>query len=156
MQYSYTSKRVYATLIDYTLIFVLTVFYIIMAGTREEGGTYTVSGLPALIPVLFWFVYIVITEQYWGGTLGHQLFKLKIISRDGRNVTLGQTFVRRICDTVEISLCFGFIVWLLVKNTEHHQRLGDLLAKTVVVGENDPSLQPQFDFSTAPWVGPVL
>lgn len=33
MKYEHTSRRVGATLIDYTLFFVLEVFYIIMAGT---------------------------------------------------------------------------------------------------------------------------
>lgn len=146
MQYDYTSKRVYATLIDYTLLYALTIFYIVMAGTHTEDGTYSVTGLPALVPVLFWFVYIVIAEQYLGGTLGHQIFKLKVVSRDDRKITFGQTFVRRICDTVEISWCFGFIAWLLVKNTDHNQRLGDLVAKTMVIRQDDPSFEPKFDF----------
>lgn len=133
-------------MIDYTLLYALTVFYIVMAGTHTEEGTYTVSGLPTLVPVLFWFVYIIIAEQYMGGTLGHQLLKLKIISRDGGRVSFGQTFMRRICDTLEIAWCFGFIAWLLVKNSSHNQRLGDMLAKTMVTGQDDPSFEPKFDF----------
>ena len=146
MQYNYTLRRIYATLVDYTLIFALDIFYIVMAGTHTDDGTYTVSGLPALIPVLFWFVYIVVAEHYLGGTLGHQLFKLKIVSRNGGNVTFGQTLKRRIFDAVEISWCFGLISWLIVKNSDQQQRLGDLIARTMVIGQDDPSMEPKFDF----------
>ncbi|HMH21205.1 MAG TPA: RDD family protein, partial [Puia sp.] len=62
------SRRVSATLIDYTLVFALTIFFIIMAGTKDEEGTYTISGWPVFIPMLFWFLYFVIAEYYLEGT----------------------------------------------------------------------------------------
>jgi RDD family len=63
MNYPYTSKRVGATLIDYTLTFALTILYIVNFGEEDGPHHYTVSGLPALVPVAFWFVYFVITTQ---------------------------------------------------------------------------------------------
>jgi uncharacterized RDD family membrane protein YckC len=83
MNYPYTSKRIGATLIDYTLTFALTFLYIMTFGEENSPHNYTISGLPALVPVAFWFVYIVITERYMGGTLGHQLCKLKVVSHEG-------------------------------------------------------------------------
>ncbi|MHA4810127.1 RDD family protein [Flavitalea flava] len=146
MRYAYTSKRVGATLIDYTLFFALVIFYIVMVGTRDEEGVYRVTGIPALILFLFWFLYFVITEQYMDGTLGHQIFKLRVISRDGQPVTLGQTIIRRVCDALEISWCFGSIAFLLVKSTDQNQRLGDLLAKTRVIGKKDTAEEIKFEF----------
>jgi uncharacterized RDD family membrane protein YckC len=146
MNYPYTSKRVGATLIDYTLTFALTFLYIMNFGEENSPHNYTISGLPALVPVAFWFLYFIITERYMGGTLGHQLCKLKVVSRDNHNLSLGQVTVRRLCDALEIAWCFGLIAWLLVRSTDNHQRLGDLVAKTMVIGRDDTQIAAEFDF----------
>jgi uncharacterized RDD family membrane protein YckC len=94
MNYPYTSKRVGATLIDYTLTWVLTFLYIVKFGEEDSPQHYTINGLPALAPVAFWFVYFVITERYMGGALGHQLCGLKVVSRDHNSLSLGQVTIR--------------------------------------------------------------
>jgi hypothetical protein len=47
---------------------------------------------------------------------------------------------------LEIVWCFGLIAWLLVRSTENHQRLGDLVAKTAVIGRDDTQTTIDFDF----------
>lgn len=143
---SYIGKRVLATIIDYTLVWAFTIFYIVEFGQLNERGEYSVSGWPALVPVLFWFVFIVITEQYVGGTIGHQLCKIKVESQIKEKITLWRTFQRRIVDGLEIAWCFGLIAYLLVRNTQNNQRLGDILAKTCVIGKDDVNHEFQFDF----------
>jgi uncharacterized RDD family membrane protein YckC len=130
----YIGKRAAATLIDYTILYGMTFFYIFQVGKPNGEGGYTVSGLPALVPELFWFIYIVIMEQYIGGTLGHMLLKLKVVSVDGKEIALTQTLKRRLCDILEISWCFGFIAFLLARNSQNSQRMGDIVAKTLVIG----------------------
>lgn len=146
MEYPYTSKRIGATLIDYTLVYSLSFYYIFAAGTRNDSGGYEVNGLPALVPVAFWFVYFIITERFMDGTLGHHIFKLKIVSMDGKRLTFRQVFLRRICDALEISWCFGFIAFLLVRSSVYNQRLGDQVAKTRVISKDDPYPEVKFDF----------
>jgi uncharacterized RDD family membrane protein YckC len=148
MKYPYIARRVWATVIDYTLIFFLSWSYIYLAGERQDDGKYVVNGLPALAPIAIWLVYFVIAERYLGGTFGHQLFKLKVVSMDGSGLFFGQVLVRRLCDALEIAWCFGLIAYLLVRATANNQRLGDLLAKTRVVGRNDsyPYMDVRFDF----------
>lgn len=146
MDYPYTSKRVGATLIDYTLIWVLDFLYLVEFGKNDSPGHYSMDGLPALLPIAFWFVYFVITERYMGGTLGHQLCKLKVVSRDNNSLSLGQVTIRRLCDALEIAWCFGLIAFLLVRSTDNHQRLGDLVAKTMVIGRDDTQTAFEFDF----------
>lgn len=147
MIYPYTSKRVGATIVDYALIFFLSWAYIFLLGDRQDGG-YVVEGWSALGPVGVWFIYFVLAERFAGGTLGHQLFKIKVVSMDGNGLSFVQVVVRRIFDVVEISWCFGLIAWLLVRSTDRHQRIGDLLAKTLVVGAKDsyPYMEVRFDF----------
>ena len=150
MNYPYTSKRVVACLIDYTLIFVLTYYYVKYFGEEDTEGTYHVRNFAVLPPVALWFVYFVVAEAF-GGTLGHRIFGLKIVSMDGQEVTFGRILIRRLCDAVEISWCFGFIAFLLVKNTQHHQRLGDIVAKTQVLGKGDLAPSVEFDFEKTPY-----
>jgi uncharacterized RDD family membrane protein YckC len=149
MNYHYTSKRVVACLIDYTLIFVLTSYYVRHFGQEDTLGNYNVRNLAVLPPVALWFVYFVVAETF-GGTLGHRIFGLKIVSMDGQEVTFGRILVRRLCDAIEISWCFGFIAFLLVKNTQHRQRLGDIVAKTQVLGKKDLAPSIEFDFEKTP------
>lgn len=130
----YIGKRVAATLIDYTLMFAIFIFMIYEFGHPNDEGGYTLSGWWNLIPISFWFVYFIITEYFLGGTLGHQLYKLKVVSVNNQPATFGQIALRRISDTLEISWCFGLIAYILVKNTPNNQRLGDLWAKTMVIG----------------------
>jgi uncharacterized RDD family membrane protein YckC len=134
MNYPYISRRVGATVIDYTMNFLFIFVYIDFFGVNDGTGFYTINGLPALGPPAFWFAYFILTERYMGGTLGHQLQKLKVVSLDGKDLSLGQVTKRRFCDALEIAWCSGLIAWLLVRSTEKHQRLGDLVAKTMVIG----------------------
>ncbi len=146
MNYPYIPKRVGATVIDYTIMFLFDFFYIDVFGVNDGTGSYTINGLPALGPPVFWFAYFIITERYMGGTLGHQLQKLKVVSRNGNGLSLGQVTLRRLCDALEIVWCSGLIAWLLVRNSDTHQRLGDLVAKTMVIGRDDSQSSVEFDF----------
>lgn len=132
----FLSKRVKATIIDYTLFWGLVIFYIIMTGTETENAKYSVEGLPALAPILFWFIYFVICESFLDGTLGHQLLKLKVVTTTGRKPSFSQILVRRVCDAIEISWCFGLIAFLIAYINESSQRLGDILSKTIVIGNS--------------------
>jgi uncharacterized RDD family membrane protein YckC len=145
MNYPYTSKRVVACLIDYTLVFVLTYYYVKYFGTEDERGVYHVRNLAVLPPIILWFVYFVVAETL-GGTLGHRIFRLKVVSMNGQEVPFDRILIRRLCDTLEISWCFGLIAYILVRSTPHHQRLGDIVAKTQVIRKGDLANTTEFDF----------
>jgi uncharacterized RDD family membrane protein YckC len=148
MKYPYVGRRVWATVIDYMIIILLSASSIYLVGDRQDNGAYVVTGWLAMAPQALWFVYFVIAERYLGGTFGHQLFKLKVVTMDGSGLFFGQVLVRRLCDALEIFCCCGLIAYLLVKSTANNQRLGDLLAKTRVVGVKDsyPYTNVHFDF----------
>lgn len=142
----YIGKRVGATIIDYTLIFLLTVIYIFVFGEPNEEGGKTVSGLPALAPFIFWFLYFIVIETIYSGTVGHQLVGLKVVSLDATKAKFSQILKRRIADIIEISWCFGFIAFLIARGNDKSQRIGDFLGKTIVIGKNDSIDSPEFDF----------
>ncbi|MDT0622681.1 RDD family protein [Croceitalea vernalis] len=130
---SNTGARILATIIDYILIMCFTIIYVYQFGEPNEEGSYGVSGIKAMVPILFWFFYLPFCEWKTGTTLGHWVVGLKIISENGAELTLGQSLKRRIFDLVDISLCFGLVAFIVVISTEKRQRIGDIVAKTLVI-----------------------
>ena len=144
VSYPFTNKRVLATVVDYTIVFAFFFWFVFTFGTPNEEGEMEVSGMPALIPVGFWFCFLILPEGLFGQTLGHALAGIKVFSLDGTSLRVWQVIKRRLADAVEISWCFGLLAFTLVKNTNRHQRLGDIWANTVVLTKDD-SIQFDFD-----------
>ncbi len=70
----YLGKRVLATLIDYTIVWAFAFFCVFEFGAETQPGHYSLDGWPALVPVLFWFIYIVVTEYFAGCDPGSRYF----------------------------------------------------------------------------------
>jgi uncharacterized RDD family membrane protein YckC len=136
--------------IDYIIICAFSFGYIMLVGKSNSEGGKTVTGIPALVPILFWFCWLVLAEVFFGTTLGHYINGLKIISMEGGKPSFSQSLRRRLCDVIEISWCFGLIAFLIIKNTQLHQRLGDIWAKTLVVDKNFEIGSSDFEFETIP------
>lgn len=129
-------KRIFATIIDYG-VFLLGMFvYIQYFGHPNNEGGKTVSGFLALPIPIVWFVYFVAVEAIFGATLGHQAFDLAIITLKREKIRFTQAFKRHLFDTIDI-IFWGIPAIITIKNTEKHQRLGDLWAKTIVVDTSD-------------------
>lgn len=139
-------KRIIAGLIDYAIIYGFLFIYVYAFGEQNEEGGYSVGGILSLVPILFWAIMTIGTEQLMGETLGNSLVNLKPISIDqnansnfkGSNIkpTFGQSFKRHLLDPIDMFL-FGLIGILTIKNSEKNQRLGDMWAKTIVVKISD-------------------
>jgi uncharacterized RDD family membrane protein YckC len=127
-------KRIFAGLVDYLIIFAFQFAYVFAYGAPNEEGGYSVSGFPALVPVLFWCLMTVGVEQIFGATVGNMLVDLKPVSFPGyqQRLTFGQSLKRHLLDPLDM-LFFGFIGIITIKNTAMNQRLGDIWAQTVVV-----------------------
>jgi len=108
---------------------------------NEEGGK-TVSGLMALPIPLFWFIYFVIIEAFYGGTLSHQGLNLKVLTLDRKDIEWTHALKRHLLDPIDI-LLYGIPAIITIKNSEKCQRLGDMWAKTIVVDIKDAEQQTQ-------------
>jgi len=131
-------KRIFAGLIDYTLMFGMSFVLFLYFGEKTSNG-YRLTGFPALTNLLIWCFYMIGFELKFGGTLGNLMFDLKVISiRDNNttSLTFGQSFKRHLVDLLDLWF-FGIIGILLIKNTKYNQRLGDLWAKTIVIDSKD-------------------
>ncbi|MEO8146953.1 MAG: RDD family protein [Bacteroidia bacterium] len=133
-------KRITAGFIDYGIIFLLFFVLIYFFGVHTEDKGYTLTGLPAIGLMLFWFLYTIGAEQLFGATLGNYLENLEVISilDNQPSLTFGQSFKRHLLDLIDIWL-FGVLAILFIKNTKYNQRLGDIWARTIVVDTMDQS-----------------
>lgn len=136
-------KRAFAVFIDYFIIYGFISFYIYLYGEPDPEGGYSVNGLPAFVPVLFWGVMTVGLEQIYGATLGNGFVGLKPVSIKNNTgqktlenydpkLTFGQSFIRHLLDPIDMC-AFGLVGFLVIKNTDFNQRVGDLCAETIVV-----------------------
>lgn len=127
-------NRFVAGLVDYIIIYGFTFFLSYTIGEpNNEGGT-SLSGLPALIPIIFWLIMTVGLESGLGATIGNSLVGLKAIPKNGTNrkLTFSESFKRHLLDPIDMFF-FGLVAIITIKNTEMNQRIGDLWAKTIVI-----------------------
>jgi uncharacterized RDD family membrane protein YckC len=127
-------SRILAGFIDYVLIYAFTIIFIFAFGEPNADGEYSVNGLPAFIPMIFWGIMTVGLEMGFGATLGNSIVGLKAIPKNGinRNLTFGESFKRHLVDPIDMFF-FGLVGIITIKNTDLNQRVGDLWAGTIVV-----------------------
>lgn len=111
------------------------------------GGTFLVLwGIQALfIPISFdlflYFViapfillYSLVSEQINNGqSLGKRVLNIRVIRMDGEKINFLDYLMRWMFRGLDIYLSSGGVAILSITASDHNQRLGDLLANTVVV-----------------------
>ncbi|MES2620099.1 MAG: RDD family protein [Bacteroidota bacterium] len=130
-------KRICATLLDYGLYLLAFYVYVMFFGHDNDEGGQTVNGLLALPIFIAWFIYFVVIEAFYGATLGHQGFNLKVLTLNRKNIEFTQALKRHLLDPIDI-LFSGIPAIIAIKNSDKHQRIGDMWAKTSVVDTTDP------------------
>lgn len=131
------AKRTVATFVDYGLFLVFFVWLVVTYGVPNDEGGYTLKNDPKGWWIfIVWFAYFPVMEAIRGQTLGKLIFGLRVVTKVGNPISFSQAVKRRILDFIDFFF-FGIVAFLVVKNTPDHQRLGDLWAKTVVIGEGD-------------------
>lgn len=131
-------KRVFAFIIDYSLVFGYFYLMVYFFGEPNNEGQRSVNGLPGFSIIIAWFIITIGLEQFSGSTLGNYAMKLKAIPiADPRKpIEFGQSIKRHLLDLIDVSF-FGIVGFITIKNTVYNQRLGDLWAKTVVIEISD-------------------
>ncbi len=85
---------------------------------------------PVLLVIGIFVAHTTITELFTGRTIGKLLTGLRIVTREGRPADIRQRLLRGLSKFFDLVAWFLLVVPLL---TPYRQRLGDLLAGTVVV-----------------------
>jgi len=152
------AARLGAQFIDFVMTFIISLICIIvlsLSGALEESARATAI---ALLGFLLRTPYYILSELIWNGrTLGKRIAGIRVVNAEGRRLTPHQIATRNLMKEVEIFTPLGLIlsdppVWLtwaslfwivivvgVILSSNRRQRLGDIMAGTMVI-ENPRSV----------------
>jgi uncharacterized RDD family membrane protein YckC len=90
------------------------------------------------------FLYYFIQEITWGTSIGKNVFEFKVVNLQGNKPTVKQIFIRNIFRIVDQILRYPGIGSLFLIFGKRHRRLGDIVAKTVVVTQREVLIENQY------------
>lgn len=127
-----------AALIDLLIMFVLggTLVYLAVLLDRALDGTEWVTAVAIIAQFMLLWGYSVAFEALWDGqTPGKRLLGLRVVRNGGGGVDIGASAARNLLRFVDF-LPFGYFVGMVsIIANSRNQRLGDLVAGTIVVRE---------------------
>ena len=136
-------SRFIAVLIDYLLQFAA--FIVLLLGMMlflpsmqkfESASAKWVAALLILVPFLLQWGYFALFEGLWHGqTPGKRVAKIRVIQQSGRAITMFESLSRNLVRAVDFLPSFYVVGTISIFVTSRHQRLGDLVAGTLVIHE---------------------
>ena len=133
-------RRAVAAIIDYGLFFIFFAWVVYTFGMPNDEGGYTANGIETLVIPLVRLFYFPVVESINGQTLGKRIIGLKVVTKTGQEISFIESIKRRLLDFIDL-LLYGIVAMIAVSNTPDHQRIGDLWAKTIVVGGEELDCQ---------------
>ncbi|MFI5384534.1 MAG: RDD family protein [Fimbriimonadales bacterium] len=131
--------RIFAHLLDAVVIIVVLVVVGIgvgLSGVMGEGAIVLSSTAYLVFLTAFPFLYFILFEALWSGqTLGKKAFTLRVRMADGTSITPLAAIGRNLLRPADMLPGTYFVGLLAMFTTPKSQRLGDLVANTVVVYE---------------------
>ncbi len=153
-------SRLLALLVDTVVSLLLTYvgFLVVMifaavigiAGSAVGGGESAVLGLGMAAQFVIWFLvdwgYMVLLESLWSGqTIGKRVMGLRVIQDTGVRVGVTQSLLRNLVRPLDKMPLFYFVGGAAALLSGSQQRLGDLLAGTIVVRERRLKIPAQLE-----------
>ena len=132
--------RVIARAID-LLISVFAAFVLLVGLVAVGNETIAIIG-GALVSFAVLLGYPVLMEAFWGGrTLGKAIMKLRVVRTDGAPIALTQATARGALGLVDVWTTLGFLGLVSMVVSKRSQRLGDLVAGTLVLRRSSSSVR---------------
>lgn len=149
--------RLIARLIDMTIwtgVFILA--SMVFSFTGFVLGSEAANGFSLLVAfVMVWFYDPLFEASKASATPGKMAMKLKVVRRSGAPVGFASAFLRVLLFWIDILPGLGTVGIVSVLVSRNSQRLGDMVADTLVVYRNPPVI-PEVDSIPAPPVRPGL
>jgi uncharacterized RDD family membrane protein YckC len=120
-----------AWLLDFFVLFAYSFLVLALLGSLNVNEEYIY-----LILLSFpWFLYDLIAEVFFQGqSVGKAQMKLKVITLNGKQPSIGKYLIRWIFRPIDMLLLGpGLVAVLVVLGSGRGQRLGDMVASTLVV-----------------------
>ena len=125
-------ERIAAQLVDW----LVQIAYIVLVATIVDYlpsvaamGEFVIVLIMVLPPLLYCPLFEILNH---GQTLGKRLMKLRVVMKDGSTPSLAAYLLRWLLFIVDGPL-ISFVGVLFIIITQHHQRIGDLAAGTLVI-----------------------
>ena len=123
-----TLRRILAFLLDGVLIGVLGLPFILLGPVAGDLITLLFLGVYVLIGL----VYALLLEGLLGYTPGKYLFGLAVVKSDGSQCTITASVIRNLAWIIDTLPTLNLVAMVSIYLTEKDQRVGDLVADTVV------------------------
>jgi len=140
------SSRMFAGLLDLLIQMGIVIFGLMVLGaTQVVGSDSSLRTASAVLITIALMVYPVVLETLWRGrTIGKRALGLRAVTLEGAPLRLRHATLRMMGGLVDRLLPpIGVTGTLMVLGTRRHQRVGDLLAGTIVVRDPDRTALPQ-------------
>ena len=141
-------SRILAYLIDMVVVVAGILAGAFAVALLGEASDVVVPDWVALTIVLvllpgWWLGYFVAFETLWRGrTLGKAALGLRVVTKEGAPVRFRHAAVRALLGLVDFGVGSGFFAVLFILFTRDNQRLGDLVAGTLVLRERSGLAAP--------------
>jgi uncharacterized RDD family membrane protein YckC len=145
-----TGRRVVQYLIDSFLVGIIPGLVSIPFDQSNSTVIHVIGGIVAFaVFVLIGLLYWVILMHMWNGqTLGMKLLRLRVISKGGGQANMAQLAIRWIClilDAIPYTWPFtGLLGFIVILCSRDRQRIGDHLARTLVIATDRTVHSPQY------------
>jgi uncharacterized RDD family membrane protein YckC len=128
-------ERILARLIDMGIfIFVLIAGVLILSSSNLLEGTHAGVIIMAIIYICLFVFYDLVCEIFMNGqSVGKRVMKIKVISLDGGRPRFGQYLMRWLFRIVDFTLTFQLCSLACAAINEKSQRLGDIVAGTILI-----------------------
>jgi uncharacterized RDD family membrane protein YckC len=125
-------RRAVAIIIDMIVLGIIgwIIAMFVPGATTPEG--FNLVGGPAFLWFFIGIAYYVVMEVQWGGTLGKMALGMKVVTEDGAKLDWGASLIRNILRIVD-GFFFYLVGAIVVWTSKKRQRLGDMVAHTLVV-----------------------
>jgi uncharacterized RDD family membrane protein YckC len=136
-------RRVVQYIIDYILAGIIPgiAYWLFDRGGGFLHGLGWLVATVIALAVYLWY-WVLRPNSHQGQTFGMQLLGLRIISKSGGPASVAQYFVRGVMLIID-TLFFGLVGLITMMASRYHQRVGDHLARTLVIAAHyGPSTSP--------------
>lgn len=136
-------RRVGATFIDSAI---LLASWLIMRSALGLGLPVTMMEVPSIAPTVYLaaltFAYYFVLEGFFAATLGKSLMRIQVLKSDGDPCSFSESFKRNVVRYIDWLPLIYVLGGIFVLASSKRQRLGDLVAGTIVAPKPEKDINP--------------